>query len=95
MATDYAKLYADLKTRVSSLEAQKQFWEGKKESHDANKKRLLEEVAALGINSSDLAVVRVTLEKQISEEVAALELSVSAVEEQFINLRNQNVSSKA
>lgn len=94
MATDYAKQYSDLKTRISSLEAQKQFWEGKKESHDANKKLLMDEAAALGIKSGDLTIVKETLEKQISEEMAALEISVSAAEKQFINLRSQNVNAE-
>lgn len=94
MAADYAKQYSDLKSRLSNLEAQRQFWEGKKESHDANKRLLMDEAAALGIKSGDLTTVKETLEKQISEEMAALEISVSAAEQQFINLRSQNVSTE-
>lgn len=91
-----AKEYSDLKARVASLGAQQQFWKGKKESHDAKLKILMDEASHLGIESRDLLTVKGILQQRISQELKVLEDTVSAAELQFNNLRSKtDVNPKA
>lgn len=85
--SDLAKGYESLRSRVSALEAQRQFWEGKKEANDKAKASLLQEAKALGVEGDDLQTVKGVLERRVKADLASLEVSVQAAEEQFTKLR--------
>lgn len=85
-----AKEYEDLKARIGVLEAQKQFWSGKKEAHDQNRKKLLEQAKGLGIEGSSLEEVSQTLEKEVASKLLELESEVTKAEELFTKLRSEH-----
>lgn len=84
--------YEALRGRVSTLEAQRQFWEGKKEAHDKAKAALLQEAKELKVEGTDLQMIKGVLEKRVRDDLASLEVSVQAAEEQFTKLRKTDVN---
>lgn len=87
-----AEQYAALKGRVGKLEATKQFWEGKKESHDKSTKFLLETVTKMVSPVENLKDAREVLSKLVAADLEKLETAVAAAEGQFKTLRSQDVT---
>lgn len=91
---DNAVHYTDLKARVARLEAQSQFWKGRREAHEANKSSLLAEAQVLGVKGEDLDQVKEVLEKELAAGLADLESKVVLAEQQFLNLRRDHVDTE-
>ena len=81
--------FAALKEQVASLDANRKFWLGKKEAHEANKRAILAQAEQMGFKVETLEDLKAVLEKRLSEELASLSSQVAAAEDQFNKLRSK------